>query len=371
MPLPKVTMAAAGSGKTHDLVETALGYEGGRVLVVTYTDQNLMEIRERIVSKKGCLPHNIDLLSWYTFLIRHCIRPYQYPLYPNPRIERPFFPSGQDQDAAIRNRRYVGRDNIQAYYIVGNNQIVGEFASDFAVKCNESNGGAVIDRLAQIYGLILIDEVQDLAGYDLDLLELLFAANVTVGVVGDCRQVTYKTNGISRRHRGYRDEKIIDFFRLMERGNKCEVEFKTTSRRCVQGICDFADALYADMPATTSENDVDTGHNGVFIIRSSDVAAYYETHNPQVLRWDRRTSTCCSDAVNFGEAKGCTYDRTLLYITNPIRSYIEDTTSLSSVSRAKFYVAITRARFSTAIVYDGPIHESFTSLGVNVWTPRL
>lgn len=369
MPLPKVIMAAAGSGKTHDLIATALNHPDGRVLIVTYTDQNLSEIHDRIVADVGCLPNNMELLSWYTFLVRHCIRPYQFPLYPDVRIERPFFPSNPDQATAIRNRRYVSRNKIQAYYIVGNNKIVGEFASDFAVRCNEANDGAVIQRLARIYDLILIDEVQDLAGYDLDLLELLFASNIEVEVVGDCRQVTYKTNNISNRHSGYRDERIINFFELLEQNEVCEITFKTTSRRCVQGICDFADRLYPDLPGTTSENNFETGHDGVFIVRPSDVSDYFQTYEPQVLRWDRRTPTCSTGAVNFGEAKGCTFDRTLLYVTGPIRNYIRNTTELPSVSRAKFYVALTRAKSSTAIVYDGPLHESFAEIGVVVWSP--
>jgi DNA helicase-2/ATP-dependent DNA helicase PcrA len=367
MPLPKVIIASAGSGKTHDLVMTALSDGKMQILIVTYTEQNLLEIYERIVGTVGCVPKNIELLTWYTFLVRHCVRPYQYPFYSEARIEKAFFPSTYEQDQAIRSRRYVSRENIKAYYIVGASQVVGEFASDFSIRCDEVNDGAVIARLEQIFDMVLIDEVQDLAGYDLDLLKLLFASKLVVEVVGDCRQVTYKTNNISNRHSGYRNEKIIDFFRLLEKNKECEITFKTTSRRCVQGICDFADRLYQDLPNTTSENDGVTGHDGVFMVRQEDVAAYFETYAPQVLRWDRRTPTCSTTPVNFGEAKGRTFDRTLLYVTNPIRAYIEDDVGLTGISRAKFYVALTRAKYSTAIVFDGQLHHSFTDTGAAIW----
>jgi superfamily I DNA/RNA helicase len=45
-------------------------------------------------------------------------------------------------------------------------------------ECNEKSGGAVIHRLENIYNYIYIDEVQDLSGYDLDLIELLFRSKI-------------------------------------------------------------------------------------------------------------------------------------------------------------------------------------------------
>jgi DNA helicase-2/ATP-dependent DNA helicase PcrA len=59
------------------------------------------------------------------------------------------------------------------------------------------------------------------------------------------------------------------------------------------------------------------------------------------------------EVYNFGASKGKTFDRVLIYPTKDMLDWINDNNkNLKSVVRAKFYVAITRARFSVGIVYD-------------------
>ncbi|WP_163069612.1 UvrD-helicase domain-containing protein, partial [Acinetobacter baumannii] len=67
-------------------------------------------------------------------------------------------------------------------------------ASDFAVRCDELTHGQVISRLADMYDEVYVDEVQDLAGYDLDLIERLLRSPIGITLVGDTRQATYATN---------------------------------------------------------------------------------------------------------------------------------------------------------------------------------
>ena len=47
-----------------------------------------------------------------------------------------------------------------------------------------------MDRISRIFSHILVDEVQDLAGYDLELLKLFLKSCSSVLLVGDPRQVT-------------------------------------------------------------------------------------------------------------------------------------------------------------------------------------
>ena len=57
--------------------------------------------------------------------------------------------------------------------------------------------------------------------------------------------------------------------------------------------------------------------------------------------------------MNFGEAKGETFNRVLIYPTKDMERWAKDSsTTLSDGARAKFYVALTRARCSAAIVID-------------------
>lgn len=68
-----VIFAVAGSGKTRRLVGE-LGLEK-RVLLLTYTENNMAELRRRIVAKFGHLPANITVTTYFTFLNSFCYRP--------------------------------------------------------------------------------------------------------------------------------------------------------------------------------------------------------------------------------------------------------------------------------------------------------
>ena len=55
--------------------------------------------------------------------------------------------------------------------------------------------------------------------------------------------------------------------------------------------------------------------------------------------------------LNMGEAKGTTFDRVLIYTTTDMLKWVSDhSQSLSQEAKAKFYVALTRARYSVGIV---------------------
>ncbi|MBA9083872.1 ATP-dependent exoDNAse (exonuclease V) beta subunit [Fontibacillus solani] len=58
-------------------------------------------------------------------------------------------------------------------------------------------------------------------------------------------------------------------------------------------------------------------------------------------------------SVNFGESKGITFERVLIYPTQPFTQWIKNNNfELLPTSRSKFYVALTRAQYSVGIVYD-------------------
>ena len=77
MPKNRLIIAAAGSGKTTFLVNEALKNTKERVLITTYTEANEAEIRNKIIQKKKCIPSNITVQTWFSFLLQHGVRPYQ------------------------------------------------------------------------------------------------------------------------------------------------------------------------------------------------------------------------------------------------------------------------------------------------------
>jgi DNA helicase-2/ATP-dependent DNA helicase PcrA len=132
----------------------------------------------------------------------------------------------------------------------------------------------------------------------------------------------------------------------------------SATHRCSSAIGEFANALWPGMEAMTSLRHRTTDHDGVFLVAENVVAEYVQSYRPQVLRHDKKAKTYGCEAVNFGLAKGLEYDRVLIVPTVPIKKYLK-TGVLSHVmpSRERLHVAVTRAFYSVAFVFndDSPI----------------
>ncbi len=90
-----------------------------------------------------------------------------------------------------------------------------------------------------------------------------------------------------------------------------------------------------------------------FFVKEKDVENYLEIYKPLQLRHDIRNKKINPDydVKNFGESKGATYERVLIYPTEKMLDWILTNTSIDNFeTKCKFYVAITRAKFSVGIV---------------------
>jgi superfamily I DNA/RNA helicase len=93
----------------------------------------------------------------------------------------------------------------------------------------------------------------------------------------------------------------------------------------------------------------------MFLLRRADYAEYLATVRPMQLR-DKITSSGVDPlfpVMNFGESKGRGFDHVVILPTSPMQKWIADPESnLAAQSRARFYVALTRARYSVAVAMD-------------------
>lgn len=341
-PSNTAILAAAGSRKTEYIVDSALAVTDGRVLITTYTNENQRQIVQRIEQKVGTMPPHITVIGWFSFLIAHCAKPYQQA-----RVGEPLLINGLNFKGS-RNR--FARKSENRYFLDSNNDLYRDGVSDFVVTLNGDTNGAVVRRLENIYAHILVDEVQDLVGYDLDVLDMLLASTVRLTLVGDPRQHTLSTN-IGPRNKKYRGSGIKDWF--AERSGACGLQTRDVSYRCNQTICDFADAIYPEMPKTRSYEVGETGHDGIFYISPKRVAEYLdEFRDVTVLRDSKRADTLGLPAMNIGVSKGSTFDRVMIFPTKPMVEYLmkRDPSKLRAPER--LYVAVTRAKFSVAFVVD-------------------
>jgi hypothetical protein len=343
-PLSKnrAVIASAGSGKTTYLVEEALRVcASSKVLITTYTNENVDQINLCLKRVKGYIPNNITVMPWYSFLLRDGVRPYQNFMTNGKRIESIDFQSPTP--------RYPKKASVDRYYLTKHRDIFKDRVADFIHTCNRKTTGLITKRIERIYAHIFIDEVQDLAGYDLDFLEELFSSKTAVFVVGDPRQGTFSTNNANK-NKKFKRKNIKDWIDALKKNSLIEVTELTDCYRSNQQICDFADALFPTLPKAVSRNTNVTGHDGIFCVPPENVNDYVKNYAPVVLRLNKRFDTMGLPALNIGLTKGRTYDRVLIFPTDPMKKYLETLNPAKAGDLAKLYVAVTRARYSVGFV---------------------
>ena len=353
----KLIIAAAGSGKTTMLVKKALEIKDQNVIITTFTDANEAEINKKFIELNGVVPHNITIQTWFSFLLAHGARPFQGVLTEK-KITGLLLVNSQ---SAVKYY-YMGRPicfpestDTSRHYFDEYYRIYSDKLAKFVFRCNEITSGAVISRIERSFPNIFIDEIQDMAGYDLDLIRLFMQSSANVFMVGDPRQVAYHTHN-EPKNKQYINGEIERYIRQCCKGVSCDIDrtsLNETFRNCTD-ICNFANSLFPEYTPCLSNQNYNTGHDGVFIVKKKDVSTYLETYESVMQLRDSR-ATSVNDkfpVMNFGISKGLTFNRVLIYPTAPISAWLKKNKELAFQSKSKFYVAITRAMFSVAIALD-------------------
>ncbi|MGI6728639.1 MAG: UvrD-helicase domain-containing protein [Bacilli bacterium] len=342
-----VKLSAAGSGKTWGICNDALSIVNDaankkKVLITTYTNKGIEAINQEIKKQNfGVLSERIVVRSWYRFLLYDLIRPYQS------------FITGINTIKSFDFNNLYGRINYFAYgekqrYINSRCNILANYASELAIYLNSQSKGMVIDRLEKIYSHIFIDEIQDMAGNDLDIIDLFMDSDIITICVGDNKQATYKTHNTQKRKK-QAGKNVWMFFTYLESKGKANFEYNLVSRRFNQRICQFANYVFPNESNISACMGEKTDHDGVFLILKDDVFKYYNYFKPIVLRYDKDTITDGLPSLNFGQCKGMTFDRVLIYPNKTFRDFIW---GKKLNAPQKYYVAVTRPRYSIAIVLD-------------------
>lgn len=353
----RVTLAVAGSRKTQGIVDHCAGLpRERRVLALTYTQKNQCELQERLARYAG--DHlNIEVLGWFTFLLRHFARPFLPFKFPGERVlgfnfdGRPF-------------RKATGK----ARFLDKSGSVYRSELGRLAFELIAQSKGALIRRLEGIYDEILIDEVQDLGAYDWEIVDALLGSSIDLWMVGDIRQSVLSTNARSSKNKKYAYAEAINWFRSREKKGLLAIEESVVTWRCHPTIAAFSDSIFDpswSFPSTVSKNDQATGHDGVFLVRTQHVQDYVAEYRPQSLRHAVTSAKQLNlDFMNFKVSKGATFRRVLIAPTAPITDFVRGGVAMEATAASSFYVAVTRAQQSVAIVLDDP-----GASALPYWTP--
>lgn len=364
-----VIFAAAGSGKTYGICSKAIRLATQTkktILLVTYTNEGVHSLETEYKKQNlGVIDSNVKITTWYSFVLSDFIKPYQcllnlkYKYYkkeipcdvPENYIKSISFYQNEDTP------RYYNKGHIQ-YFINCAHDIQKNKVSELAYKCNADSSGKVIKRLEEIYSHIFFDELQDYAGWDLELLLLLFSSAIPTTCVGDYKQATFRTNN-SLKNKQFRDDKIKGFFELQQSKGICSITYSKVTRRFNQDICDYVNTIHGDannQVCQCCEMEFPNENTGVYIIDPKYLSDYCSFYSPTILRYDRDSTIPFShncQVLNYGNSKGLTLDRVIIIPVGTVLPFIKKGANITSPqTKSKFYVACTRAQYSVVFAIE-------------------
>ena len=365
-----IIFAAAGNGKTYNICKEAVDLaekNNKYILLLSYTNEGVHSLKTEYQKQNyGVIDKNVIIKTWYSFLLSELIKPYQclLKLNSNKTEHNIIIPENYIKSIAFYQDEQPPRgctsSHIQ-YYINSARDIRKDNVSHLAVLCIEHSEKKVINRLQSIYSHIFIDELQDYAGWDLDIFEKLFESNIKVKCVGDYKQATFRTNNSSK-NKQYRDENIKNYFEVQEKKNLCSILYENTTRRFNQEICNYINTIHNDNTSTISPYKVglncDVENIGVYILDNKYMEEYCCYYSPTILRYNKSSKipfrhNC--QVFNYGNSKGATFERTVIIPVSTVIPFIKKNNEISSKqTRSKFYVACTRAKYSIVFAMDNP-----------------
>ena len=142
-----IYIAAAGAGKTTLIIRKAIELyksgllEGKKVLIITYTDNNQNNIRQKFLDEYGLVPKNIVILGWFTFLLVYWIRPFKgtviEQLY-NRHIGMSFV-EGISGTKTLPNGQIITtyHNNAEKFLDSSQTHLYSDKMAEFAYKCDD------------------------------------------------------------------------------------------------------------------------------------------------------------------------------------------------------------------------------------------
>lgn len=388
-----IYIAAAGAGKTTFLLRQAAELyqkglpDGKKILIITYTDNNQNNIRQKFLNEYGLIPKDIVILGWFTFLLAYWIRPFKgtviEQLY-NRHVGMSFVEGISGTKTLPGGRIITTYHNDTEKFLDGSlKHLYSDKMAEFAYKCWEQNKADLLDRMSNIADTIFIDEAQDLAAWDFEIIKILIrSGQVNCILYSDPRQSTYKTSA-SAKYSKYSGNIALFAENEINQKRRKFVTIDTTtlskSHRCDASICTFASSILPCFPVTEmclcteckNRRRAYTLPKGVFLVKEQDIQKFVDVYNPLSLIWDKKVKVKfqTKSVLNWGESKGLQADATLIYMTKILLNWyklpIKSRKSISRETLHKFYVAVTRAKYTVGLIV--PNNFDNTNISLPFW----
>ncbi|MES9975043.1 MAG: DNA helicase UvrD [Candidatus Thiodiazotropha sp.] len=330
----ELVLAVAGSGKTTKILEAVT--EEKRSLVVTYTNENLRSLEESLHQKFGYIPTNITLITYFSFLYSFCFRP--------------FFSYGlRDNGIFWEIPGVFPPKSNPAHYITESGYLYGNRVAKYV----QEHGGIpkIIARLEKYFDDFLIDEIQDFAANDFNLITTISDADIDFLLVGDYFQHTFDTSRDGQIRTNLHKNGLGAYLEEFEnKGFSIDTSSLSKTHRCSPSVCDFItdhigigiESHRDDNTEVTVVEDVDTA---LLLFQDDDkVKLFFQDHG----KYD-----CNSN--NWGKCKGLNNYGDVCVVLNKKSSKLFRSGALGKLpesSRNKLYVACSRVNGSLYVLFE-------------------
>lgn len=323
-----VIFSVAGAGKTTLIIDR-LGLEK-RYLIVTFTENNHINLRRKVVEKFGYIPPNISIYTYFTFLHSFCYRPL---------LGLKLRTKGMNMNQPPPHTAMLSRAN-EDYYLDSTRRIYkGRLA-----KLLETQGviPEVVERIEKYYDALYVDEVQDFAGHDFNFLATLASASLDLLLVGDFYQHTFDTSRDGMTNKNLHDDYKKYRARFKNMGVAIDDETLSKTWRCPPAVSAFIrDNVGIDI-YSHGENETKV----VLVDDKVHVEAIWEDGGTVKLFYQEHEKYGCY-SQNWGGSKGDDHYGDVCVVLNPktLKAYKDGGLSaLPSMTRNKLYVACSRTR---------------------------
>ncbi|SCY42073.1 MULTISPECIES: hypothetical protein [unclassified Lysinibacillus] len=312
----RILNAVAGSGKTSYIIEQL--NDSKRSLIITYTNANQENLKEKVINKFGFFPPNICVYGYFEFLFKFIIKPLcPYTVkeicFENPENFRNPNPFTKD--------KYMIYSNRMAKYILDD-------LSDYK------------QRIDRYFDEVFIDEMQDLSSDDFKWMLSLADLKIPVTLVGDFYQSTFAS---SRRGNHLKD--LYKDFALYKKisedaGFYFDTSTLITSHRCTITICNFIkQKLGIDIESANGKI------SEIRLIRDSEEIIQILENNKIKKLFYQGSKKYNVNGDNWGNSKGMTFNDVCIVLNDTtFKKYNKnELNDLAPQTKSKFYVACTRS----------------------------
>lgn len=328
-------LAVAGSGKTTHLVDSL--DVNKRTLILTYTIANYENLRKKVAARFRVIPNNIVITTYFSLLYSFAIRPFKY------RSQLSLKVSGLRFDMPPERSRYLK----SPLRFIGGGFIYHSRAINFVNECVGFD--KFIARFEMFFDEIFIDEVQDFAGYDFDLIEeILPKVNVRVLCCGDFYQHTFDTSRDGNKNKSLYTNCEKYKRRLRKVGYEIDEKLLSVCHRCQPAVCDLIARRFGMQIVSGSK---DGQSNVRFVDELSMIKRVVADNKIEKLFYDD-SAKYLFPARNWGASKGLEFNDVCVFVNNDHWRYLqgEPKKELNPKTRNKLYVACSRTRGNLYIV---------------------